>query len=150
MLTPNVKFVPTVEEDRSFFVYVHHTAYRDVIEKMFGWDVLLQNSYANASFDDGGIQLIWLKNERIGVVGRDILDDCLWLKELFILPNYQGQGIGSYVVSQAIKQSIELGKELRLRTLKVNLGAKRLYERHGLSVIKETDIHWVMTHSVLN
>ena len=33
-----LKYILAAEEDRAFFIHVHHTAYRDVIEDMFGWD----------------------------------------------------------------------------------------------------------------
>lgn len=32
----NLKYTLATEEDRAFFIYVHHTAYRDTIEEMFG------------------------------------------------------------------------------------------------------------------
>jgi len=144
-----IQIISAVEDDRAFFVHAHHTAYRWAIEEMFGWDELVQDNYASAAFDGGGIHVIWNKGKRIGVVGWELKMDCLWLKEFYILPTYQGQGIGSYVVEQTIKQSIDLGKDLALRTLRVNAQAKMLYERLGLSVTDKTDIHWIMGRSVL-
>jgi len=148
MIGPRIQFQSAEEEDRAFYIHVHHTAYRSAIEEMFGWDESVQNGFANSAFDGGGIHLIWFEEGRIGVVGWDLMVDCLWLKELYILPEFQRRGIGSYVVQEAIKRSIEVGKNLRLRTLRVNIGAKKLYERLGLLVIHETDIHWTMERSI--
>jgi GNAT superfamily N-acetyltransferase len=139
-----IKYTPTTEKDRAFFIHVHHTAYRDTIEEMFGWDEERQDQLANRPFDEGGIHIVWHDDERIGVVGWEYREDHLWLKELFLLPEYQGLGIGSQIIKNTIKQARSLAKDVRLRTLKANLRAKELYERHGFEVTEATDIHWNM------
>ncbi len=138
----NLTLIPVSESDRAFFCFVHHTAYREVIEKMFGWDEKQQDMYANKAFDEGGMNILFLEDKKIGVVGWVEFPDYLWLKELFILPEYQRMGIGSQVVQMSIKKEKKLCKDLRLQTLKENLGAKALYERHGFVVTESTDIHW--------
>ena len=69
MKNDQIKYIPVTGEDRAFFIHVHHTAYRDAIEKMFGWDEVLQDRYANHAFDEGGMNIIWHKGKRIGVFG---------------------------------------------------------------------------------
>ncbi|MCI5060055.1 MAG: GNAT family N-acetyltransferase [Alphaproteobacteria bacterium] len=140
----DLKYVLANESDRSFFVHVHHVAYRDTIEQMFGWDEALQDKQANKAFDEGGIHIVNYNDVPIGVVGWEDRPDFLWLKEVFILPEYQGQGLGSHIVQDTIDKARSLGKDLHLRTLKANLGAKKLYERHGFKVAEATDIHWNM------
>lgn len=138
----NLAFVPAVEADRTFFVHVHHTAYRNAIESMFGWDQVLQDGFANDAFDKGGTHIIYLEGIRIGVVGWQQFPDYLWLKEIFLLPEYQRKGIGQKIVMLSKEKAKALNKPLRLRTLKTNPGAKRLYERCGLVVTEATDILW--------
>ena len=138
----NLKYLPAIEQDRAFFIHVHHTAYRDTIEEMFGWDEERQDELANLPFDEGGINIVWNRDNRIGVVGWEEREDHLWLKELFLLPEYQGQGIGSQIVKDTITKSRSLAKDVRLRTLKANTRAKELYERHGFVVTEASDIHW--------
>lgn len=140
----NLSYVLTKEEDRAFFIHVHHTAYRETIEEMFGWNEKLQDELANRPFDEGGIHIIWNGDNRIGVVGWKEREDHLWLKELFLLPEYQGQGIGSQIITDTITKARSLAKDVRLRTLKANMKAKELYERHGFEVTGATDIHWNM------
>lgn len=140
----DLKFVPVADADRAFFIHVHHTAYRPVIEKMFGWDEALQDDFANKAFDGSGMNIIWLDGQKVGVVGYESYEDFLWLKEVFLLPEYQGRGIGTWIVKDAIAKAKLKGKELRLQTLKENTGAKRLYERHGFSVTHSNDTHWEM------
>ena len=136
--------VLATENDRSFFIHVHHAAYRDMIEAEFGWDQKLQDHNAGKEFDTGGINIILANDQQVGVVAWDEYPDHVWLKELLILPEYQGKGIGSKVIENTKAMARDLGKELRLRTLKENLRAKSLYERHGFKVQELTDIHWKM------
>lgn len=140
-----LKFIPVTEADRQFFIHVHHTAYRQVIEKMFGWDEALQDGFANKAFDEGGMNIVWRDGEKIGVVGWRDYPDYIWLNEVFLLPEYQGQGVGSQIVNLSKDKARTAGKELRLQTLMANLGAKSLYERLGFTVTGTTDIHWQMT-----
>jgi GNAT superfamily N-acetyltransferase len=139
-----LNFIPTVAADLDFFIHVHHTAYRSAIESMFGWDERQQDDYAKAAFALGGLTIVWRERERVGVVGWEEHQDYLWLKEVFILPIYQNQGIGSQIVTISIARARQNGRVLRLQTLTANLGAKRLYERHGLRVTGATEIHWHM------
>ena len=146
----NINFVPTTEADREFFIHVHHTAYRKTIEEMFGWDEALQDGFANKAFDEGGMNIIWFEDKKIGVVGWEEFSDYLWLKEVFLLPEHQGQGIGNYIVTMSQDRAKKAGKDLRLQTLKANIGAKRLYERCGLQVTDATDTHWQLAWKVNN
>jgi len=139
-----LSFSPVSESDRLFFLRVHHEAYRAVIESMFGWDEALQDTYANRAFDAGGMQIVSWGGEPAGVVGFEDHPEYLWLKEVFLLPEFQGRGIGSAIVQMSIFRAQAAGKEIRLQTLRANLGAKRLYERHGFIVTQESPIHWKM------
>ncbi|MAY63210.1 MAG: GNAT family N-acetyltransferase [Rhizobiales bacterium] len=145
MTRDKIRYIPMDERDRVFFIHVHHAAYRDTIEAMFGWDEGMQDKHASRAFDDGGLNIVWYDDERVGVVGWEDRGDCLWLKELFLLPKYQGCGIGSQIVQDSIQRAQSLEKDVRLRTLKANVRAKKLYERHGFEVTSVTDIHCNMS-----
>ncbi len=140
----NLNFVPMTEADRAFFIDVHHTAYRDVIERQFGWDGSLQYQFANKAFDEGGMNIVYHNNNKVGVVGCQEYPDYLWVKEVFLLPKFQGMGIGSEIIKTSITKAEKLGKDLRLQTLKENLKAKKLYERFGFVVTDATETHWKM------
>lgn len=139
-----LKFIPVVESDRDFFIHVHHASYRPIIEQMFGWDAATQDDFANKAFDEGGMHIITHNEKKVGVVGWDQYENYLWLKELFLLPEYQNQKIGSKVLEHSINKAQAVNKDLRLQTLKENIGAKKLYERFGFEVTDKTDTHWKM------
>ena len=68
------------------------------------------------------------------------------LQDLYLLPRYQGQGIGSALVSALQKEAIARCVPLRLQVLKVN-SAKRFYERLGFSVLEETEYFFHMQYA---
>ena len=145
MIKINVTIAEAANTDKSFFIDAHHMAYRGVIEEMFGWNAALQRDYATAAFDSGNIHLIWLATLKIGVIGLDVKHDHVWLKQLFILPDYQRKGVGSFAVNWAIEIANRVGKDLRLQTLKANTGAKIFYQERGFKLEEETELHWVLS-----
>ena len=58
-----------------------------------------------------------------------------FVEHLFIRPSSQGQGVGVALLDQA-KQG---AAELSLWTFQQNLRARRFYEKHGFSVVMQTD-----------
>ena len=58
-----------------------------------------------------------------------------WIEQLYILPEFQGCGIGSTLLKQA-QQTLP---HLQLWTFQRNIQAQKLYEKHGFIAIGETD-----------
>ncbi len=143
-----IEIIPADEDERDFFACVHNTAYREVIEQMFGWDAERQKANAYRAFDEGDINLILLDNQKAGVIGWEERENYFWLKEFFLLPAYQKQGFGSEILEGYIDLAKARKMEIRLRTLKANIEAKKLYERYGFEVTEATDIHWKMIYKV--
>ena len=111
---------------------------------MFGWDEIVQDEFANKAFDEEGLHIIIVEGKEIGVVGWEEFPIYLLLKQLYLLPKYQGKGLGTEVLHHTKEKAKTLGKPIRLQTLRTNLGAKRLYERNGFQVEEVTDLHWKM------
>ena len=59
-----------------------------------------------------------------------------WIDQLYVLPGYTDQGIGSLLLLQAHSW---LKRPIRLYTFQQNLAARRFYERHGYVTIEFTD-----------
>lgn len=58
-----------------------------------------------------------------------------WIEQLYILPGFQGMGIGSLLLGRA-KEEMD---EIRLWTFRRNIGARAFYEKHGFTAEEETD-----------
>ena len=59
-----------------------------------------------------------------------------WIEQLYVLPDFQGIGIGSMLLGCA-KEEMD---EIRVWTFQRNIGARAFYERHGFSAEEETNV----------
>ena len=72
----------------------------------------------------------------------------LYISGMAVFPDFQGQGIGTTVLSQARDKAREMGLDrLSLLAFEQNDGAVRLYERHGYRTI---DRRAVVPHALLH
>jgi GNAT superfamily N-acetyltransferase len=143
----NITLKAAEEEDRPFFRHAHHAAYRPVIENMFRWDESQQDAYADKDFDDRQPHLIYEEGRKVGVVGWQIKPDHIWFGPIFILPEYQGQGIGMHVVKEFITKAEAQKLPLRLQTLLLNEKAKAFYERLGFKTLDKSAVHWQLEYT---
>lgn len=58
-----------------------------------------------------------------------------WVLHLYVLPNSQGQGIGSRLLGEAMKKN----KDLQLWVFQANTEARVFYESKGFVLAEETD-----------
>ena len=58
-----------------------------------------------------------------------------WINHLYVLPNSQGQGVGSHMLSEAMKKN----SELQLWVFQMNTEARAFYESKGFVLAEETD-----------
>jgi GNAT superfamily N-acetyltransferase len=57
-----------------------------------------------------------------------------WVNYLYVLPRYQGSGLGSRLLDAAKSDTAAL----QLWTFQENLKARKFYERHGFRAVEET------------
>ena len=79
-------------------------------------------------------QRIFLDGRHAGYVYWHMEGDKTALNDLFIFPEFQGQGIGTRVIRQCIAES---EKTVSLHVFIKNEGAVRLYKRLGFEVMGE-------------
>ena len=58
-----------------------------------------------------------------------------WVDQLYLLPQWQGRGLGGSLLEIAKRRE----RRLSLWTFQRNAGARRFYERHGFTAIELTD-----------
>lgn len=63
-------------------------------------------------------------------------EDVGWIDQLYVLPGFENQGMGSALLRLA-HESIK--RPIRLFTFQQNAGARRFYERHGYKAITFSD-----------
>ena len=84
----------------------------------------------------GGVTVAILNGEVVGVSAIANHDGCGWITQLYVLPPFVGQRIGSRLLERALAV---LKPPIRLYTFQANVGARRFYERHGFRIIQLTD-----------
>jgi ribosomal protein S18 acetylase RimI-like enzyme len=130
-----------VDVDYEFCRNVHHSAYREVVIRQFGsWDESMQDGFFREGLNRAPHKIVEIDGTPIGVVSTEIKRDCLYMSELQLLPEYQGQGIGSIIVKEQMAVAKSLNLPLRLVVLRENR-AQDLYRRLGFMTTGTTEIH---------
>lgn len=80
-------------------------------------------------------QMCWVMERKGRVLGFIALRDS-WVNHLYVLPRYQGIGIGTVLLDMAKEIS---PRSLQLWTFQENLRARTFYGRHGFIEVELTD-----------
>lgn len=129
--TQNISLRAAASDDEAFALHVMEACMRVYAEQTWGsWN-------GRADLDLAFDKIIHLAGRDIGIIGVDRRPDCWFLDKLYLLPAYQNQGLGSYLLQSLIKEAKSAQVVLRLSVLEVN-PARRFYERHG----------FVLTHTI--
>ena len=111
-------------DDAAFALHVTEACMRVYAEQTWGsWN-------GRADLDLAFDKIIQLARRDIGIIGVDRRSDYWFLDKLYLLPSYQNQGLGSYLLQRLIDDAKSAQVMLRLTVLEVN-PAHRFYERHG-------------------
>ena len=88
------------------------------------------------------------QGNRIGTVYFREEEGILCIRQFFILPEYQNQGIGTEILRRAIAQSDSVGLVARIAFLRGNR-VKALYERFGFRATEQRDHYCSMERDPL-
>jgi GNAT superfamily N-acetyltransferase len=120
--------------DAAFSLHVTEACMRAYAEQTYGtWDPARALAGLNVASD----QIVLLAGRDIGLMEVERRSDFWILKKLYLLPAYQRQGIGGYLLRRLIEDAKSARVGLQLTVLEVN-PARRFYERHG----------FVLTHTI--
>ncbi len=96
------------------------------VEATWGWNEASQLQRQQEEFDVATYQTLAIAGQSAGTLITKHHPDHLYLSGLYLLPEYQRQGIGSQVLASLLAETRVQGKIIRLRVLKVNPQARRL------------------------
>jgi ribosomal protein S18 acetylase RimI-like enzyme len=131
-------------DDREFAYRVKKAALREYVEQIWGWNEAEQRRLHERRFAAQEFRVIRLGGTDVGTMGVVVAPDCLRLNGLFILPEYQGRGIGRRCMALLMEEARQLGLPVRLQVLKINQRALAFYERLGFTRAGETGTHDLM------
>lgn len=141
---------PISEADFEFIYRVAKTTMQAYVEQTWGsWDDEEQRTIVYSSISPSTDQIIQLDSQDVGCLAVEVHPSHMQLTKMYILPNFQCQGIGTFLLRQVIAEAKAQQIPLRLRVLAVN-PARTLYEREGFVVQTQTReriyMEYVETH----
>lgn len=135
---------PAAPEDGDWLFELHEAAMRDRSEELHGpWQRDRQRERFSARTEPD-VRVVWRDDVRVGAVRlRNDGDGILWIGLIEILPEHQGQGLGTTVLQALDEEAARAGDAVELRVRHGNR-ARRLYERVGFRAIASDDTHVFM------
>ena len=112
---------------------IRNEAMREYIEQIRGWDDGYEERRFRGHFQPDKTRVILSDDRVIGFLGVREEGDALYVAQMYLIPEYQGQGIGTALMRELLAE----GRPVVLKVTKLNTGARRLYERLGFRVTSE-------------
>ena len=131
-------------DDKEFAYRTKKAAFREYVEKVWGWDEEEQRRIHERRFASGDFRVIEVEGTDVGILALVRRPDCVNVKQMFLLPEHQGRGIGTACVKRLIAEAAASALPLRLQVLKVNDRAVAFYRRLGFGSTGESDTHILM------
>ena len=130
--------------DSEFVFTVKKAAFREYVEQVWGWDDNYQRELHNRRFAAQDVCIIQFRGTDVGFLSTSSTPDTLKVNQLFILPEYQGKGIGSACMMRIVDDARLEGKSVALQVLKVNTRGTAFYQRLGFLIVDESSTHLQM------
>ena len=137
---------PATVEDLDFLYDLHEVTLRVHVEAIWGWQESFQRKMMRDSFGEKRRSIIVVDGADNGVVSLVHAADQLHLDLVEIHPRVQRRGIGSAIVRAVIAEAEAARLPTSLRVFKINVGARRLYQRLGFAVVGENETHYDMRY----
>ena len=131
-------------EDRDRLYAIHREGMRPYVEQVWGWDEDFQRERFRRGFDPGATQVVLADGREIGFLRVAERGGVITLAQVFIASDHRRRGIGTALLRDILAR----GRPVRLRVLKVNDDARRLYERLGFRVVDENATRYLMHYEL--
>ena len=130
--------------DSEFVFAVKKAAFREYVEQIWGWDDTYQKELHNRRFDSQDLRIIQFHATDVGFLSTSNTPDALKVDQIYILPEYQGRGIGAACMRGIIDDANQEQKPVTLQALKINTRATAFYKRLGFTIVDENSTHFQM------
>lgn len=133
------RFAPTTEADFEPLLALRIEVMREHLERVFRYEPSRARRVFRESFDEPGMRLIMMGEERIGCVGFRIGESEIKLDSLYLAKQLHNGGLGTEILKVLLAEADTLGLPVRLEVLRGSPAA-RFYLRHGFVKIGEDAI----------
>ena len=139
------QLVPYTHEYYDFVYEVKKNAYKKYVEEYWGtWNDKEQQIRFKSSIDRNKnyTYIIIYENKKIGFYQCKLINkDTCYIENICIIPEYQGKGIGTKILSDIIEKYKEYNVEIQYFK---NNPVGNLYKKLGFNIYDETEFHYKM------
>src|SRR5438034_5052722 len=115
-----IELRPATPADSEFCFRLHKVAMGGYIAAIWGWDEQRQRGFQDRSFNPDRWQIIIADGADVGMIDVERRPTEIYLSRIEILPDYQGRGIGTRLISALIDEAAQRGQYVVLEVLTVN------------------------------
>ena len=127
--------------DSEFIFTVKKAAFQEYVEQVWGWDDSYQRELHNRRFAAQDVCIIQFCGVDVGFLAISHTSGMLKVNQIFILPEYQGRGIGSACMTRILDDASLEQKPVMLQVLRVNTRSIAFYQRLGFTIVGESTTH---------
>jgi GNAT superfamily N-acetyltransferase len=133
------RFAPPSEADFEPLLALRIEVMREHLERVFRYKPSRARRIFRESFDEPGMRLILLREERVGCVGFRIGAEEIKLDSFYLAKHLHNSGLGTRILEVLLAEADALRLPVRLEVLRGS-PADRFYLRHGFVKIGKDDI----------
>jgi len=139
---------PASDDDFEAMLSLRMAAMHESLQRLGRFDPQRARERLGRAFEPTHSRHILLGGERVGFVVLLPVPapapDHLVLDHLYVAPQAQRQGVGSWVMAQVLAEADRRGLPVRVTALKLS-DANRFYQRHGFELqhASEWDLHYL-------
>jgi RimJ/RimL family protein N-acetyltransferase len=153
MTALSISFRPVGPDDEAFLLKVYASTRSEELarvpwteeqrEAFLKMQLAAQHSHYRERYPGGEYLLIIAGDRPIGRLYVARLEKQIRIMDITLLPEERGQGLGTSILRDLMKEAAEARKPLRIYVESFN-ASLRLFERLGFSSIEENGIHLLM------
>ncbi|MGY1583054.1 N-acetyltransferase family protein [Streptomyces sp. MN13] len=130
---------PASASDVDAVAELRATVLRADLERLGRYDAQRVRRRLRDGFDPAHTWVIEVGGAFAGSVALRPAEDAHWLEHFYLAPRLQGCGIGTAVLRALLERCDRDGVPVRLNVLRGS-PARRLYERHGFTLVSEDPV----------
>jgi GNAT superfamily N-acetyltransferase len=133
------RFGPATEADFEPLLALRTEVMRDHLERVGRYTPERSRGVFRGHFDEPGMRLILLGDDRVGCVGFRRHDDEIKIDSFYLDRRLHNTGLGTTILKALLAEADATGLPVRLEVL-TGSKADRFYQRHGFVKLKEDEI----------
>jgi GNAT superfamily N-acetyltransferase len=133
------RFGPVSEADFEPLLALRIDVMREHLERVFRYKPERARQIFREHFDERGLRLILVDEERAGCVGFRSGEAEIKIDSFYLERRFQNRGLGAVILKALLAEADALRLPVRLEVLRGS-PAGRFYERHGFVKLAEDDV----------